>query len=80
MPFNVDLRVHFVKANGRTSPKVFKMKRLDLAPGERATLSKLISLWQHTTRKHYPGEHQVEAIVNGALHPVGSFVLTAVRS
>jgi hypothetical protein len=24
----VDLAVHFVKANGRTSPKVFKLKRI----------------------------------------------------
>src|ERR671915_514619 len=29
----VDLRVHFVKANGRTSPKVLKLKELELEPG-----------------------------------------------
>ena len=51
----VDLRVHFVKANGRPSPKVFKLKELDLAPHASAELTKTISLAQHTTRTHYPG-------------------------
>jgi hypothetical protein len=73
--FNVDLRVHFVKANGGTSPKVFKVRSVELGAGERATLSKLISLRQHTTRTHYPGEHAVEVVVNGDPHPAGSFVL-----
>ena len=73
--FNVDLRVHFVKANGGTSPKVFKMGSFELDAGAVASVSKLISLRQHTTRTHYPGTHRVEAIVNGETHPVGSFAI-----
>ena len=61
----VDLRVHFVKANGRPSPKVFKLKELDLAPHASVELTKTISLAQHTTRTHYPGLHRVEVLVNG---------------
>ena len=61
----VDLRVHFVKANGRLSPKVFKLRELDLAPHASAELAKTISLAQHTTRTHYPGPHRVEVLVNG---------------
>jgi 3-methyladenine DNA glycosylase AlkC len=61
----VDLRVHFVKASGRTSPKVFKLKTLELEPGASARFTKRISLAQHTTRRHYPGRHQVEVLVNG---------------
>ena len=61
----VDLRVHFVKANGRASPKVFKITELGLEPGESARLAKTISLAQHTTRTHYPGRHRVEVLVNG---------------
>ena len=75
--FNIDLRVHFVKANGGTSPKVFKVREVSLGPGERAELSKLISLRQHTTRTHYPGRHRVEIVVNGAAHDAGSFVLVS---
>jgi 3-methyladenine DNA glycosylase AlkC len=68
----VDLRVHFVKAKGRPSPKVFKLKELELQPQASAHLVKTISLAQHTTRTHYPGRHRVEVLVNGragATHP-----------
>ncbi|HYC38273.1 MAG TPA: hypothetical protein VEC19_17735 [Usitatibacter sp.] len=71
----VDLRVHFVKANGQASPKTFKLRALELAPGERARLSKSISLDQLTTRTHYPGVHRVEALCNGAASPLGAFDL-----
>jgi 3-methyladenine DNA glycosylase AlkC len=61
----VELRVHFVKANGRLGPKVFAMKELELQPRESVRITKTISLAQHTTRTHYPGRHRVEVLVNG---------------
>jgi 3-methyladenine DNA glycosylase AlkC len=76
-PVNIDLRVHFVKANGSTSPKVFKLRSLELAPGVSQRLSKLVSLKQHTTRTHHPGDHRVEALVNGVAQPLGSFVVSS---
>jgi hypothetical protein len=72
----VDLRVHFVKANGTTSAKVFKGAELNLEPGESGTVRKSVSVAQHTTRTHYPGEHRVEVVLNGATVPAGSFILT----
>jgi hypothetical protein len=72
----VDLRVHFVKANGGTSPKVFRVRVVELEAGERVRVSRAISLRQHTTRTHYPGDHLVELIVNGVSHPIGTFVIT----
>lgn len=72
-----DLQVHFRKANGKTSPKVFKLTTLELAPGGRATLSKTISLAEHTTRKPYPGEHTVDVLLNGQAVPLGSFNVVA---
>jgi 3-methyladenine DNA glycosylase AlkC len=74
--FNIDLRVQFVKAHGGTSPKVFKGREVELEAGERTTVSKVISLRQHTTRVHYPGDHLVELIVNGESRPAGTFVIT----
>jgi 3-methyladenine DNA glycosylase AlkC len=71
--FNVDLRVHFAKASGRTSPRMFKVREVELEAGESVTLSKSISLQQRTTRTHYPGDHAVEVVVNGASTPAGSF-------
>jgi len=71
----VDFRVHFVKANGKTSPKVFKLKELDLSPRETIHLAKKVSLAEMTTRKHYPGEHRVDVLVNGKAKPLGAFKL-----
>ena len=61
----VDLAVHFVKAGGDRRAKVFKVRSLRLAAGEKAALAKTISFAQHTTRRHHAGRHPVEAVVNG---------------
>jgi 3-methyladenine DNA glycosylase AlkC len=57
--------IDFVKAKGKLFKKVFKIKECDYAPGKH-----LISRKHHfidmSTRKHYPGEHQISIIVNGA--------------
>jgi 3-methyladenine DNA glycosylase AlkC len=68
-PVLVDLRVHFVKANGSTSAKVFKGAMVTMAPGADTTVRKTISLAQHSTRKHYPGSHRIEVMINGTTHP-----------
>jgi 3-methyladenine DNA glycosylase AlkC len=73
--FNVDLRVHFVKASGTTTPKVFKMKAVELAAGASTRLTKSISLAQHTTRTHHPGRHDVDVVVNGTVERIGAFTL-----
>lgn len=39
----VDLRVHYVKANGTTGSKVFKLRELDLAPRGVGSFSKRLS-------------------------------------
>jgi 3-methyladenine DNA glycosylase AlkC len=71
----VDLIVHFVKANGSTSAKVFKGGERTLEGHARATVSKTISLQQHTTRRHYSGTHLVEVQLNGTVYPAGKFEL-----
>jgi len=71
----IDLRVHFVKANGSTNPKVFKGSELVIDAGESALVRKSISLAQHTTRTHYTGEHTVEVLINGSAHHGGSFIV-----
>ena len=69
----VDFRVHFIKANGQASPKVFKLTALTLAAGETKRLSKSISLAVHTTRKPFPGRHAVDVLLNGVTTPLGTF-------
>lgn len=71
----VDVAVHYVKSTGKTSPKVFKLKRVTLQPGETAAFEHKVSLADMSTRTHYPGIHPLEVIVNGAALPLGQFVL-----
>ena len=71
----VDLAVHFVKANGSTSRKVFKGAEVELDAGESRVVHKTISVAQHSTRKHYPGIHAVDIMLNGAIVPAGEFTL-----
>ncbi|QKJ68129.1 DNA alkylation repair protein [Deefgea piscis] len=73
--FVIDCQIHYVKANGQTRAKVFKLKTLHLAAGERVALSKSISLANMSTRQHYAGRHQVDVLVNGVAQPVGVFEL-----
>ncbi len=74
-PLVVDYAVHHVRANGTTSPKVFKGWKFTLAPGATKVLSKRHSLKVVTTRTLYPGEHRVELLVNGQSCGDASFVL-----
>ncbi len=71
----IDFRIHFVKANGGTVPKVFKGTELSLDAGESSMLRRTVSLAQHTTRTHYPGRHAVDLVVNGEIRPAPGFDL-----
>ena len=72
----VDLIVHFIKANGSVSAKVFKGGERTLEGHARTTVSKTISLQQHSTRTHHAGTHVVEIQLNGTIYPAGGFELT----
>ncbi len=69
----IDLRVHYAKKDGGTRLKVFKLSRVTLPAGNAVALRKRLSLQQLTTRKHYPGRHRVEALINGAAFELGHF-------
>jgi len=71
----VDLRIHYVKANGASRPKVFKLAELQLPPASTERVVKRISLAQMTTRTHYPGKHAVDLLINGVVFPLGEFRL-----
>lgn len=71
----IDYIVHHVKANGSTSPKVFKMakKRLDI--GEEIIIEKKHHFKPVTTRVYYPGVHTIELQINGEIVAVREFEL-----
>jgi hypothetical protein len=69
----VDVAVHFVKASGKPSRKVFKLDRVTLPPNGRAAFRSSVSLAVHTTRKPHPGTHRVDVLVNGRAFSAGRF-------
>lgn len=68
----VDVIMHFVKANGQTSPKTFKLKEVEIEAGSSLTLRKTFSFAYHSTRTPYAGDHRLEAMLNGQRYELGS--------
>ncbi len=73
----VDYVVHYARASGRASAKVFKWTELTLAPGESLTLTKGQTIRDFTTRRHHPGHHLVELQINGRRLAETAFTLVA---
>ncbi len=61
----VDYVIHFVKANGRTAPKVFKLRHVSLDGRQSLPIRKNHPFKPITTRRYYPGVHRVDIQVNG---------------
>ncbi|NQU48767.1 MAG: DNA alkylation repair protein [Planctomycetes bacterium] len=64
-PVVVDYALHLVRANGSRSLKVFKWKNTTLSPKESTPFKKRHSFKPVTTRKYYPGIHQLDVQLNG---------------
>ncbi len=64
----VDYAVVYQNASGTGSRKVFKGLTAELGAREEIHIRRKISLQQMTTRRILPGEHTVEAQVNGVVH------------
>ena len=61
----IDYIIHHVKANGKLSPKVFKLSKKRLTANETILVSKRHSFRPISTRKYYAGAHALEIQVNG---------------
>jgi 3-methyladenine DNA glycosylase AlkC len=71
----IDYVVHLMRAKGKQTPKVFKLTKRTLAPGERLHITKQHSFAPVTTRKYYAGEHAVEIQINGTSFGRGEFIV-----
>lgn len=71
----IDYAIHHVKANGNTSPKVFKYRTMELDPGEVVQLVKRHAIKPITTRKYYSGAHAVDILINGERYAREAFTL-----
>lgn len=63
----IDYVIHYRKKSGELSPKVFKLKEIDLLPGQKITISKKQIFKDFTTRKHFAGAHKLSIQINGKI-------------
>jgi 3-methyladenine DNA glycosylase AlkC len=76
----IDYVVHHRKANGTTTPKVFKLTTRTLSPGEHVTVARGHSFKVISTRVYYPGDHSIALQVNGKTYGLTPFTLLAERT
>lgn len=69
----IDYAIDYVKANGSTSAKVFKLKALTLPGHASEFVSRSQQIKELTTRRHYAGRHAVHIMVNGERLASSSF-------
>ncbi|MBK7524414.1 MAG: DNA alkylation repair protein [Saprospiraceae bacterium] len=74
--YRLEYFVYFVKFSGNWSKKIFKITDKTLMPGQSYTLNKIHCFADLTTRKHYPGQHQLSLVVNGKEETPVSFMIT----
>ena len=72
----IDFVVHLMRANGKHTPKVFKLSKKTIHPGQVLHVAKKFSFAPVTTRRYYPGEHAIEPKINGRVFGRVGFVLT----
>lgn len=76
-PLIVDYVIDFMKANGKTAPKVFKMKVLEAKSGQSVTIKKKHTFKDNaTTFSLYPGSHRLHIQINGRIVATLPFALT----
>ncbi|MFN4357355.1 DNA alkylation repair protein [Sphingopyxis alaskensis] len=76
-PLVVDYRIHYARPGGKSAPKVFKLKSFTLAGHDTAALSISQTIRDFTTRRHHPGRHRVELMVNGQAMAEAAFDIVA---
>jgi 3-methyladenine DNA glycosylase AlkC len=61
----IDYRVHYMGVNGRRAPKVFKLTRRRLVPGQPITVTARHAFKHVSIRQIHPGRHTLDVQVNG---------------
>lgn len=74
-PLIIDYVVRHMRANGETTPKVFKWRTTTLKAGAVLRGSERHPMRPITTRRYYSGHHKVEILVNGKNFCSANFLL-----
>ena len=73
----IDYVVYLLRANGKHTPKVFKLSVRTIEPGKVLHIRKQVSFRPVTTRRYYPGEQALEPKINGKLFGRVAFDLSS---
>lgn len=71
----LEYAVYYVKQNGLLSKKVFKISERIYQPYEKAIVQRIQKFVLITTKKFYPGTHQLSVILNGEQKELKTFEL-----
>ena len=72
----LEFAIDYVKASGKISRKIFQLREKVFAPGH-YSINKKLSFQDLSTRKYFPGRHQLNIIVNGIPKANRYFEVTA---
>lgn len=71
----IDYLIYHMKANGKLIPKVFKWTKIVINNKQPIFLTKRHPLKEISTRKYYPGRHEVHVQINGKIIASEDFIL-----
>ncbi|MAU10047.1 MAG: DNA alkylation repair protein [Anaerolineaceae bacterium] len=72
----LEYAIHYLKANGKHSKKVFQISEREVTPNKPHKLTSKQSFRNMSTRKHYPGPHKIDIHVNGIAKAHAEFMVT----
>lgn len=72
----IEYAITFITATGKESRKVFKVTEKVFGAGEKINFSRQQRFTDFTTRKHFPGKHNLEIVINGKPKKKIDFYLT----
>ena len=76
----IDYIVHFMRANGKQNPKVFKLSQKTIKPGELIKITKKHGFIPISTRKYYPGKQTFQPQVNGKVFKKVEMILRSSKT
>lgn len=71
----IEYAITFLTSTGKNSRKVFKVSEKEFLPEEKISFVRKQRFTDFTTRRHFPGKHKLEVIVNGVPKASLSFQL-----
>lgn len=72
----LEYAIHYLTSTGAVSRKVFQIKELDLNGAAGLHIERQQRFQNFTTRKHFPGQHRIDILINGVARKTAYFNVT----